>query len=146
MNTAKHLKESSSLQLRKKQFPFWNKNLIPPLLLGTLLGTYLDLFFIGKGLYSFPKRLMPEIFSINILFTLIGLPLFIIFFLFVCKKIHGVKMTGFIFILSLLMTVAEKFAETLGFFVHNDSWKHIYSLGGYALYLTIIYSFYRWSA
>lgn len=52
---------------------------------------------------------------------------------------------GLIIMLSLIMAVVEKQAEALGFFEHHDSWKHIYSIIGYSLYLTIIYSFYNWS-
>jgi len=89
-------------------------------------------------------RPFPEIFSINIAFTLIGLPLFIGFFLLVCYKVALWRKIGLILILSLFISIAEKKAEALGFFIHHETWKHIYSFIGYTLYLTIIYSFYHW--
>ncbi|KDE47303.1 hypothetical protein DI43_09600 [Geobacillus sp. CAMR12739] len=35
-------------------------------LLASWAGTYLDLYFVGKGLYTFPKRPFPSVFSIDI--------------------------------------------------------------------------------
>lgn len=58
-------------------------------MLGSLLGTYLDLYFVGKGLYEFPTRPLSPIFSINIAFTLIALPLFTMVFLLICSKKKG---------------------------------------------------------
>ncbi|MFD2682257.1 CBO0543 family protein [Bacillus seohaeanensis] len=148
MTIVKHLKDSSSQRLPKKQSPYWIKNmvnLIPSLLLASLLGTYLDLFFIGKGLYSFPIRPMSSIFSINIAFTLIGLPLVIGVFLYVCNKINFLQKVGLIIIFSLLMAVVEKLAEAVGLFVHVDGWKHLYSFYGYIIYLSVIYTFFHWS-
>lgn len=95
-------------------------------------------------MYIFPLRPLPEIFSINIAFTLIGLPLLIGVFLYVCKKINRWKTAGLILILSILMAVVEKFAETFGLFVHHESWKHLYSFGGYFTFLLFIYVFYQW--
>jgi hypothetical protein len=89
-------------------------------------------------------RPFPEIFSINIAFTLMGLPLFTGFFLLVCQKVSLWKKVGLVLVLSLLMSMAEKKAEAWGLFIHHESWKHIYSLIGYTLYLTTIYSFYHW--
>ncbi|MCQ6276311.1 hypothetical protein JMM81_15420 [Bacillus sp. V3B] len=117
---------------------------MPAILLASLLGTYLDLYFVGKGLYSFPMRPFPEIFSINITFTLVGLPLLIGFFLLICHKVTLWKKVGLILVLSLFMSIIEKKAEAWGLFIHHESWKHIYSFMGYTLYLTVIYSFYSW--
>ncbi|WP_306821303.1 CBO0543 family protein [Peribacillus asahii] len=147
MNIAKHLKESSSQRSPKKRFFYGTKHIsvvIPTLLLASLIGTYLDLYFVGKGIYYFPKRPLPEIFPINIFFTLIGLPLFVGLYIYVCQKVNVWKKAALILLLSLFISIGEKQAETWGLFIHNDSWKHIYSFIGYALYLTFIYVFYRW--
>jgi hypothetical protein len=88
-------------------------------------------------------RPFPEIFSINITFTLIGLPLLTGFFLLVCQKVSVGKKVGLVLVLSLLMSMAEKKAEAWGLFIHHESWKHIYSFIGYIFYLTVIYSFYQ---
>ncbi|MFJ5624049.1 CBO0543 family protein [Peribacillus loiseleuriae] len=148
MNIAKHSKDLNSRQSQKRRFPDWIKNssnFLPSILLASLLGTYLDLYFIGKGFYCFPIRPMSTVFSINIAFTLIGLPLLIGVFLYACNKMNSWGIGGLIIILSLLMAVGEKQAETFGLFVHSVSWNHIYSLIGYIPYLTFIYSLYCWS-
>ncbi|QQZ11500.1 hypothetical protein I5776_10255 [Heyndrickxia vini] len=118
---------------------------IPTLLLASLLGTYLDLFFIGKTLYTFPKRPLPHIFSFNILFTCVGLPLLTSFFLLLCNILSLSKKVILIFMLSMLMTVGERFSESIGYFAHSDSWNHLYSFIGYTFYLVFIYCFYQWS-
>jgi hypothetical protein len=147
MNTAKHSKDLNSQLSPKKTFPYWIKQrstLMLPILLGTLLGTYLDLYFTGKGLYSFPIRPMSSVFSINIAFTLLGLPLLTGVFLFICNKINGWQKVGVILLISLLMSIAERQAEALGFFAHHESWIHMYSFFGYFIYLTWMDFFYRW--
>ncbi|HHY74317.1 MAG TPA: hypothetical protein GX497_14050 [Bacillus bacterium] len=114
------------------------------MLLASLLGTYLDLFFVGKGLYSFPIRPLPAIFSIHIAFTLVVLPVFAAVFLVVCNRLKSWKKAGLIILLSLIIAVAESWAESNGLLVHHQSWEHHYSFFGYMMFLTIIYSFYAW--
>ena len=58
------------------------------------MGTYLDLYFTGKGLYSFPIRPLSSIFSINIAFTLVGLPLLTSIYLYFSNKINPGKKQG----------------------------------------------------
>ncbi|TMV49169.1 hypothetical protein FE783_15955 [Paenibacillus mesophilus] len=107
-------------------------------MLASLLGTYLDLYFVGKGMYQFPHRLLPEIFSIHILFTLIGLPLLTMIFLYGLSLANGWGRAGLILFVSLLMPIMEKSAERLGLFVHSEKWLHLYSFFGYLLFFTII--------
>ncbi|WP_256218513.1 CBO0543 family protein [Bacillus sp. MUM 116] len=144
MNTAKHLNGSSLPPLRKKRFPYWTKTYFPAMLLGSLLGTYLDLYFVEKQIYSFPKRPFPESFSINIAFTLVVLPAFILIFLYLMKQVNGWGRAGIILFLSLLMPIMEKLSEILGMFAHSDEWSHLYTAGGYFLFLTIVYGFFQW--
>lgn len=147
MNTAKHSKEWSSQPSPRRPFPSLvkqNSPFILSILLGVLLGTYLDLYFIGKGLYAFPIRPFSAIFSINISFTLIGLPLLTGVFLYVCSKINGRSKVGLILFISLLISIGEKQAETFGLFAHHESWLHLYSFLGYFIYLIGIDIFYRW--
>lgn len=117
--------------------------MIPALLLASLIGTYLDLVFVGIGMYSFPKRIFPEVFSINIVFTLIGLPLFVSIFLLLMNRLNVWKKAVLILVVSLLAACAEKFAEEIGFFIHEDSWKHSYSFCGYTIFLVFVYLFNR---
>ncbi|WP_284657052.1 CBO0543 family protein [Paenibacillus thiaminolyticus] len=99
---------------------------------------------IGKGLYHFPYRLLPEIFSIHIVFTLIGLPILTMIFLYCYSQAHRWGRVGIIICVSLLMPIFEKIAERLGMFVHSDKWMHLYSFFGYLLFFTIISGVYFW--
>ncbi|MEH7382222.1 CBO0543 family protein [Bacillus sp. JJ1533] len=145
MNIVKPLKNSNSQPLPKRPFPFWtNRGLLVTILLGTLIGTYLDLYYVGKDFYFFPMRPFPDIFSIHIGFTLVGLPLILVAFLLICKKFTIVGKISAILVLSSIMTVGEKLSEGFGWFVHNSSWMHMYSLYGYTIYLSlmlIVYSY-----
>ncbi|RTZ57719.1 hypothetical protein EKO25_01545 [Bacillus sp. SAJ1] len=117
--------------------------LLSTIFIGVLIGTYLDLFFVGKGIYVFPKRPLPNVFQINIAFTLFGLPIFICLFLFVSNLLKSWQKIWFIFIISLFMSVFERISESFGFFIHLESWKHTYSLIGYIIYLSFIYIYYQ---
>ncbi|MEH7387763.1 CBO0543 family protein [Bacillus sp. JJ1521] len=146
MNTVKLLKNSNSQPLPKKPYRFWiNPGLIVTILLGTLIGTYLDLFYVGKGYYSFPMRPFPDIFSVHVGFTLVGLPLILVVFLLFCDKLNFVGKIGAVLLLASIMTSGEKLSEGFGWFLHDPEWKHIYSLFGYTIYLSlllIVYSFF----
>ncbi|WCF09749.1 hypothetical protein NDS46_07800 [Paenibacillus thiaminolyticus] len=144
MTTAKHWSGSKLPRLPKKRFTFWNKDSLACAVLGSLLGTYLDLYFVGKGLYHFPYRLLPEIFSIHIVFTLIGLPILTMIFLYCISQANRWGRVGIIICVSLLMPIFEKIAERLGMFVHSDKWMHLYSFFGYLLFFTIISGVYFW--
>ncbi|WP_042454205.1 CBO0543 family protein [Neobacillus dielmonensis] len=121
-----------------------NKQALSTAVLAALLGTYLDLYFVGKGLYSFPYRPFPELFSINILFTLLVLPVFIITFLYWTSQINRWGKVGVVMFISLFMTIMEKLTELLGFFVHSDGWKHNFTFFGYMIFLTVITVFHSW--
>lgn len=69
---------------------------------------------LGKRLYHFPHRLLPEIFSIHIVFTLIGLPILTMVFLYSLSQVNRWGKAGIILFVSLLMPVFEKIAERLG--------------------------------
>jgi hypothetical protein len=146
MTIAKRSKGLNWQQSQKKQCSYWSRNasnFISTVLFATLIGTYLDLYFVGSGFYFFPMRPFPTIFSINILFTLIGLPFLIGFFIILSHRVILWKKIGMILILSLFMSITEKMSEAWGFFSHNESWKHIYSFIGYSIFLTVIYSYYH---
>ena len=146
MTIVKHSKDLNSQPSRKKLFPY-SSNIIlalfPTLLFAILLGTYLDLYFVGRELYSFPERPFADVFSIHVGFTLFILPLLTAIFLVICHKLNRGLKFGFILLLSLFMTVFEKQAESLGLFIHQDSWNHIFTFIGFNLYLLIIYSLYQ---
>jgi hypothetical protein len=108
-------------------------------LFASLVGTYLDLIFVGKGMYHFPVRLFPEIFTINIVFTLFCLPLFTILFLCVAKRVQPFALLMMILIISVVISFIEKFTEQLGWFIHHTEWNHAYSFFGYMLFLIVVW-------
>lgn len=95
-------------------------------------------------MYMFPIRPIPEVFSINIAFNLVALPIMIFVYLHLMNRVNNWGKVGIVVFLSLVMPIFERFAELFGFFVHSDAWKHIYSFFGYLLFLTVIYAFSQW--
>ncbi|MCM3118016.1 hypothetical protein M3610_22545 [Neobacillus sp. MER 74] len=146
MNTVKHLNDSNSQPSRKKPFRFWTNPSVVTVFLATLLATYLDLYLVGKGIYKFPMRPISNVFSINIGFTLVVIPVFIFVFLRVMDRLNKWGKAGVILFISLFMPIFERFAELLGWFEHAENWKHLNSFFGYLLFLAFIYSFYTWMA
>lgn len=141
----KRLKTLNSPQLPKRQF-FYNAGSYPPaILLASLLGTYSDLYFVGKGMYEFPIRPFPTVFSINIAFTLFGLPLFTWLYLILMKRMNRWRRLVFILFLSLTIPALEKMSEHWGFFQHSNQWSHIYSYVGYFLFFVMIWKVFNWS-
>lgn len=135
---------SSLRHLLKRRFPFWNKDYIPAMVLSAVIGTFLDNYFVKQQLYEFPYRPFPELFSVNIVFTLLGLPVLVMILLHNMKRINLWGKAGLIIFLSLLMPILEKLAEVCGLFVHSSEWKHLYTFAGYLVFLTIIYLFHQW--
>ncbi|THE11738.1 hypothetical protein E1I69_13975 [Bacillus timonensis] len=129
----------------KKRYRFWTKpSLIVTILFGALIGTYLDLYFVGKGYYSFPVRPFSDIFSIHVGFTLVGLPFILCVFLIISRKLKFVGKISAVLLLASIMTAGEKLSEGFGWFLHEPIWKHMYSLVGYTIYLSFmlfVYSF-----
>ncbi|MFP5116355.1 CBO0543 family protein [Bacillaceae bacterium C204] len=146
MNTVKHLNDSSSQPSPKKRFRFWTNPSLAAVFLASLVATYLDLYFVGKHLYRFPMRPMPTIFSINIAFLLVVLPVLVFVFLRVMDHVNKWGKVGLIVFISLLMPIFERLSEVMGWFEHAENWEHIYSFFGYLLFLTFIYSYYCWMA
>ncbi|WP_147534794.1 CBO0543 family protein [Bacillus marasmi] len=145
MNTAKRLKNLKSQSSQKKLLRFGvNNELLLTIVFGSFVATYLDLFFVGMGMYRFGFRPFPDIFSINILFTLFVLPLSLLLYLTYISKLRGWRISGIILLLSLLGAVFERFAEKLGWFIHHMNWEHYYSVIGYFVYLHLLLFMYKW--
>ncbi len=140
----KHLKGSNSQLLPKRRFLRNAFLYFPPILYASLLGTYLDLYFVGKHVYEFPIRPFPEVFSINIAFTLFILPLTIWAFLFLVDKMLIWSRLVFILILSIFAPTMEILAVRLGFFRHGDQWSHVFSFFGYFMFLLLIWMIFKW--
>lgn len=134
----KHLESSSSPLLPKRQSS--RNSYVPTVIFASLLGTYAELFFVGKGYYEFSVRPFPYIFSINILFTLIVLPLFTWVFLYLANKmVSGWERLVFMIFLSLLASIAERVAVRLGLLATSEQWSHYYSFFGYFLFLVLVW-------
>ncbi|MEH7097004.1 CBO0543 family protein [Neobacillus vireti] len=142
MNIAKHSNDSNLQLLPKKRLP--SKYEWGSMVLASLLGTYLDLYFVGKHFYQYPLRPFAEIFSINIALTLLVLPIMTLILLRSISQLTNWGKAGVILFVSLLMPVLEKLAELLGLFTHSVDWKHLYSFLGYLLFLTIVWLFHEW--
>lgn len=140
----KHLKTSSSLPSRKRRFSHKLFMYLPAILLAMLLATYLDLFFVGKQLYEFPVRPFPDVFSINIGFTVFILPLFMWLFLDLADKMSRWSRLVFTLLISVLVPFIEIMSEKIGFFYHGDQWNHSYSFIGYLLFLLLIWKIFNW--
>jgi len=144
LTIVKHSKSLNLQKTQKKQYQSLIKKVFPTLCLAALLGTYLDLILVGMGLYTFPTRPFPTIFPINIFFILIGIPLLVLIFLFICERLRFYNKALFILLIGVLMAASEKIGESLKMFEHSSSWQHIYSVCGYSLFLTIIYIHFKW--
>ncbi|MCM3243219.1 hypothetical protein M3598_10730 [Cytobacillus oceanisediminis] len=120
------------------------KSYIPAMLMASLLGTYLDLYFTGKGMYAFPTRPFSDIFTINIVFTLAVLPIFMIPLLKIMESLKGWFRGMFVMAISVAMAAAEKMAESIGMFVHAENWHHFYTFIGYCLFIGLIAAFHGW--
>lgn len=140
----KHLKSSNSQQSPKRRFSRNVLLYLPALVVACLLGTYLDLIFVGKSMYSFPVRPFPDVFSINIAFTLLILPFCTWLYLFIIGKIPAWSRPVFILLLSILASAMEKISVQWGFFNHTDQWKHGYTFVGYFVFLVLIRKIFKW--
>ncbi len=135
--------------LRRRQFSIGNNNssFIPYLLsmvFASWVCTYLELFFTGKGIYAFPKRPLTNIFTIDIRFTLIGLPLFTFFVLYSMNLMKGFLRCCFVLSMGVLMMMVELLTERIGWLTHSSQWQHSYSFFGYMIFILTIWKFFRW--
>ncbi|WP_156112571.1 CBO0543 family protein [Halobacillus sp. BBL2006] len=103
-----------------------------------LLTTYIELWFIGQGYYNFHARPFPAVFPVDIRFTLIVIPLFSLFALWIMKALNGWTRFGFIFLTGLLAMLLEPMIEEAGWIAFSSDWKHIYSFFGYSSFLLLI--------
>jgi hypothetical protein len=139
----KHWKSSNSPLLPKLRFSRKAFLYLPAILFASLLGTYLDLYFVGKHFYEFPIRPFPEVFTINIAFTLFAVPLFTWIFLLLIDKMPKWSRLVFIIFLSMLPPIIEKMAVQWGFFRHDNQWNHLFSFFGYFLFLVLIWKIFK---
>ncbi len=114
------------------------------MLFAALIGTYLDLFFVEKNLYSFPTRPFPDLFSINIAFTLFVLPIFTAIYIYVLKRVNILIRIGMLLTLSLAVAFFESYSVQLGLFTYSAEWNSIYSSFGYVLFILILWKFHDW--
>ncbi|WP_229720347.1 CBO0543 family protein [Oceanobacillus neutriphilus] len=146
-NTAKQWKKSSLPSLQKKQSSSErNKEqqaYIIAALLSSIIGSYLDLFFVGIGMYHFPMRLFPDIFTVNIAFTLLLLPVSVILFLYVANRLRFLSRCIMILGIGMAALFIESASEQLGWFVHHTDWNHAYSFFGYMLFFMIVWRVFR---
>ncbi|MED0992972.1 CBO0543 family protein [Bacillus nitratireducens] len=133
---------------QRKTFSSEKKNdflaIVVTLFLSSIIGTCLDAFFINKQIYSFPARPFSSIFSVNIAFTLLVLPILTASFIQISKKLSPISRTLFIISIGVCASIFEQVAERLGLFVHSTDWQHSYSLFGYIIFFSLIWKLYNW--
>lgn len=112
----------------------------PSIVFASLVGTYLDLYYVGKNLYEFPARPLADIFPINIAFTLIGLPFITGTYLYFAKRLERWRRWGLMVIASAAASVGERLSEQWGLFLHYKEWNHSCSFFGYFVFLAIIWN------
>ncbi|MEK4497453.1 hypothetical protein FJR70_12085 [Bacillus tropicus] len=144
--TVKHSKKLNLPFLQRKMFSFEKTNnlfaLVTTILLSSIIGTYLDAFFVAKQIYSFPVRPFPSIFSVNIGFTLFVLPILTTIFIQISKRLSTVSRILFIISIGICASIFEQIAERFGFFIHSLDWNHTYSLFGYMIFFSFIWKVY----
>ncbi|MHB0803547.1 hypothetical protein PVK73_30210 [Bacillus thuringiensis] len=104
--------------------------LVVTIFLSSIIGTFLDAFFVHKQIYSFPARPFSSTFSVNIAFTLFVLPILTVIFIHISKKLSKVSSILFIISIGICASLFEQIAESLGLFVHSANWNHTYSTCG----------------
>ena len=134
-NTVKHLNASSLPLSPKGRFSRNVALYLPSILLASLLGTYLDLYFVGKNFYEFPVRPFPEVFSINILFTILILPSLTWVYLNLVSNMATWGRLVFTICLCALIPFVEIKSVQLGFFHIGHQWNHMYSFSGITCFL-----------
>ncbi|WP_379968883.1 CBO0543 family protein [Ectobacillus sp. sgz5001026] len=151
MNTAKRLKKlnlpfspKKASCSEKKQKTSNHRAFVATIILSSFIGTYLDLLFVGKQMYAFPVRPFPDVFTLNVAFTLLILPIFTALFLQIAKALPTFSRMLFIVLIGLSVGVSEQIAENVGWFTHSEAWHHSYSLFGYMIFMLLLWKFYRW--
>lgn len=139
----KHSKNWNLRQWPKKRSSI-KQIYFPIVLFASWIGTYLDLYFVGKDLYHFPTRPFANIFSINILFTLIVLPIVTFIFLIGCQWFIRFYRWFFITIISMFAPIGERAAKQIGLFSPSEEWHYFYSYIGYALFFIIVWELFVW--
>ncbi|VEF48633.1 group-specific protein [Bacillus freudenreichii] len=141
----KHFKTLSSQHLQKKRCSYEQPLYFPAIIFATLLGTYLDLYFTGIGMYSFPNRPFGDVFSIHIIFNLVALPIFTWIFLYAARKMARQERLLFVLLLSMAGPLLEIISESQGFFVHSSEWRHWHSFFGYFFFLIAVWIVFIWT-
>ncbi|MFS0644601.1 CBO0543 family protein [Siminovitchia sp. 179-K 8D1 HS] len=140
----KRLKTSNLPQWPKKHYPNRRPAYFTAVVFGCLIATYLDLVFAGKGLYEFPRRPFPDVFSFDVFFTLAVLPVFTLIFLYMGKNM-SVKVRCFFYsLLSIAAAAFEMLAESAGLLRHAEQWHHWYSAIGYFIFLHLVWKVSQW--
>ncbi|KXH81921.1 CBO0543 family protein [Sporosarcina sp. HYO08] len=105
----------------------------------------MELWFVEKNFYTFSIRPFPEIFSINIAFTLLLIPSITFIYLLVAGKMASWLRLIFTIALCAFVPYAEEQAVQYGFLSLGDQWNSYYSSVGYFIFLVLIWKLYKWN-
>lgn len=119
------------------------KAYVPTMIFASWVGTYLDLILVQKQLYSFPLRPFPAVFDMNLIFTLLVLPLVTAICIACLHQSRTWQRMLTILLFAIIATLVEQYAENLGWFAHSSEWRHTYSFMGYTLFIWLVWRFHR---
>ncbi len=108
------------------------------MLSASLLTTYIELWLTTQGYYTFLTRPFPSVFPVDIRFTLVIIPIFTLFALWMMRALNGLSRYIFILLASSLAMLLEPIMEAAGWVAFSSSWHHVYSFIGYAAFLLLI--------
>ncbi|RFU65205.1 hypothetical protein D0466_04685 [Peribacillus glennii] len=114
------------------------------MLFASWLATYLELILTGTQLYTFQARPLTNIFSIDIRFTLIGIPVMTLFCVTALSWMNLLQRTLFLILIGLAMMLFEKISGRLGWIGYSDQWQHMYSFLGYPAFILVVFFFFTW--
>lgn len=149
MTIVKQLKDLSLPFSQRKRSSIGSNNTqlkpyILSMILASWLGTYLEIILTGKQYYTFIERPFPDIFSIDIRFTLIGIPLLTLVVLSILNTMNLIQKSLFLMVLSTTLALMEMLIENIGWITFSEQWRNIYSFFGYFIFYVIIWLFFQW--
>ncbi|WP_369009381.1 CBO0543 family protein [Desertibacillus haloalkaliphilus] len=114
------------------------------MILSSLVATYLDLWLVGKGFFTFPHRPFPEIFTVHIGFTLLIVPIMTVVFIYLFQRGNVVSKSALLMFVALGAALFENVSAYLGLLTLSAEWQSLYSSFGYPLFLLVMSMFHRW--
>lgn len=114
------------------------------MILASWVATYLELYLTGKGYYTLTYQPFSDIFTINILFTLLAIPLLTAIIIRITDEMELGQKVLLLTVISATLTLSEKILGQTKWISFSDQWQHGYSLVGYFLFFFGMTAFFGW--